>query len=240
MDLQFVSWMKGGIYMASSWDNVSILFKSLNTSNNLNFNFSDYNSIRNGSYKKLVKAYYAESDTSNKASSTTKKKNTDTDTTGLTKMKKEADSLKKSADSLSDSDMWKMTNGSYDTDKIVSAVKDFAEDYNSVIEQSKKVDNKNVSQYTSYMTSLGNTLSGSLSKIGISFETNGKMSVDEDTLKNADSKNLKSLLSGTNSYAGQVAQKASNISSSALRSTSIYSENGTLSSMLNSTYTSWM
>lgn len=233
--------MKEGDDM-SSWDSVSTLFSSLKTSGFSSINFSDYNSIKNGSYKKLLKSYYAEADTTaKKTSSTDKKKKADTtDKTGLTKMKQESDELKKSADALSDKDLWKTTNGSYDMDKVTKAVKSFADEYNNVIDQSKKVDNKDVTQYKNWMSNLTNTLSNSLSKVGVTVDKDGKLSVDADALKKADSKNVKALFNGSNSYAGQISQKAANISSAALRNSSIYSSNGTLSSSLQSTFTNWM
>lgn len=59
-------------------------------------NFSDYSLIRSGSYKKLMKSYYSQQkETTPKADKTTKKKTTEVkDTTGLSKMKSEADGLK--------------------------------------------------------------------------------------------------------------------------------------------------
>lgn len=44
-----------------------------------------------------------------------------TDTTGLTKMKKEAGELKTSAENLSKGNLWKKKDGNYDMDKIADA-----------------------------------------------------------------------------------------------------------------------
>ena len=60
---------------------------------------SDYAAIKNGSYGKLMKAYYAKQDAeklSGKGDTSQK----------LTLMKTSADSLKKSADALNDSSLW--------------------------------------------------------------------------------------------------------------------------------------
>ncbi|MDO5381578.1 MAG: hypothetical protein Q4F06_02510 [Eubacteriales bacterium] len=63
------------------------------------FNLSDYAAIKNGSYGKLLKAYYAKQD-AEKASSggdTVQKS---------TLMKSGADALKKSADALNNDELW--------------------------------------------------------------------------------------------------------------------------------------
>ncbi len=232
----------GGHNMSNIWNlnNASALFSSMNSLSS-GINFGDYNAIRNGSYRKLLKAYYAdEKTTTSKKNTTTKKDDYTTDRTGLTLMKKDADELKDSAKALSDSSLWKQTNGSYDMDKITKAVKDFASDYNDVISQSAKVSNKDITQYKNWMSSMTSTMSKALSQVGVSAGVDGKLTVDEDTLKNADIKNLKSLFSGNTSYTSQIEQKASNISSAALRNSSLYSSNGMLSGTLASTFSGWM
>lgn len=60
---------------------------------------SDYVAIKNGSYGKLVKAYYAKQDAEKAAG-------TGDTSQKLTLMKTSADSLKKSADALNDGSLW--------------------------------------------------------------------------------------------------------------------------------------
>lgn len=229
--------------------NISSFFGGSSSGGGLfdSFNFSDYASIRSGAYKKLMTKYYGV--TGNKTASKqsdktpvkdrTQKSVISTDTTGLTKMKKEAGELKTSAENLSKGDLWKKKDGSYDMDKIADAVKAFANDYNDVIEQSGKVGTKAVTQQVGYMESLSNTMSKALSKVGVSFGSDGKMTVDTDALKKADVDDVKSLFSGNYSYASQVALKASGINSAALRNTSMYSSEGTYSSFSQSMFNYW-
>ena len=70
-------------------------------------NFSDYSLIRSGSYKKLMKSYYSQQkETTPKADKTTKKKTTEVkDTTGLSKMKSEADGLKAATEAFNKDDL---------------------------------------------------------------------------------------------------------------------------------------
>ena len=219
--------------------NFSSFFNNSKSNGLGSINFSDYALIKSGSYKKLMKSYYAqqkETSTAENSKTTKKKTENSVDTTGLSKMKSEANELKTAAEAVQSEGLWKQKNGEYDMDKIVSTVKSFANQYNDVLSQSAKVSSKDVSQQTGYMTSLSKTLSGSLSKVGVEIGADGKMSVDEEILKKSDVKNVKSLFSGSHSYASQVAQKASAIASAALRSSSMYSSNGTLSSTLSSLY----
>ena len=142
------------------------------------------------------------------------------------------DDLKTAAKKLDEGDFWETkgsNSGSSDTTaQITSAVKDFANAYNSVLDQSSKVNSTDVKQQTRAMTSLTRTLSKALSNIGINQDTAGKLTVDEDKLKSADKKSVEKLLSGTYSYAAQITKQASNISSAAVRSSSLYTSTGSL------------
>lgn len=219
---------------------ISSLFGSTssNSAGNIfeSINLSDYASLKNGSYGKLIKAYYAdESGTSSSKTNTTNKTDA-TDNTGLSQMKKDADSLKSAAEALGKDDMWKKTAGEYDMDVIASAVKTFVNEYNDTLTQADKVSSKDVSQDVSYMKSLTTTMSKSLSKIGITVGVDGKMTLNEDTLKEANASNIKSLFTGTVSYGSQIADKASAISKDAVMNSSLYGSNGLLSSSLSSLF----
>ncbi len=231
--------------MRTNNTDISTLLSSLGTNNSAlgSINLGDYASIKSGSYKKLLKAYYDEQ--SSDASSTAKtktKKNSDAsiDNTGLSTLKKDAENLKSSAEALSKDDLWKKTDGKNDMDKIANAVKSFAQNYNDVIEQSSKVTSKDVSSDTKYMSSLTSTLSNSLSKIGVTVGADGKLSVNEDTLKAADASDIKTLFTGKVSYGSQIADKAATISKDTIMNSSIYSSDGSVSSTLSGLFNDWM
>ena len=227
---------------------ISSLFGNQNTGNSFgSFNFSDYASIKNGSYGKLVKSYYAEqkkSAVSDKSSSDKTKKNQFADQTidksGMTQMKKEADSLKTAAESLNSDDLWKKTDGKYDVDKIVGAVKTFVNEYNDTLTQASKFNSKDVAQDIRYMSSMTSTMSKMLSKAGITVGTDGKMSLNEDSLKKADMTSVKSLFTGAVSYGSQTADRAAQISKDSLMSSSIYGSNGVLSSSISNMFNNWV
>ena len=133
---------------------------------------SDYASIRNGSYKKLMKAYYAKQDTVQKS----------------TLMGSSADSLKVAADKLNDSELFDK-----DDDTIVKAVKSFIESYNDVVSESGESNNKSVLRNAAWLTGMTGKNAKLLSKAGITIAKGNKLELDEDTLKKADKSTLKSI-----------------------------------------------
>jgi len=224
---------------------VSTLFGSLNSNNSNNlfssFNYSDYSAIKNGSYGKLLKSYYNDqktSTTSEKSTSTTKKEQT-VDKTGLSKMKMEAEELSSAAKALSEEDFWKQTAGKVDVDKIVSKVKGFADEYNGVLTQASKVSSSEVSNSMQYMKSMTSTMSKALSNIGITVGDDGKMTVNEETLKNADIKSVKSLFYGAGTYGAQISSRADEISKATIMNSSLYTSTGSVTSTLVGMFDSW-
>lgn len=229
--------------------NISSMFGGFGSNNSLgSFNFSDYASIKNGSYGKLMKSYYAEQKKSTRAEKTDKdtsskinrKKEAAIDKTGLTQMKKEADRLKTAAEALNEDALWKQTDGKYDMDKIVSAVKTFANEYNDTLNQAAKVNSKDIAQDVRYMNSMTNTMSKALSKIGVTVGTDGKLSVNEDELKKANVTSIKSLFAGSVSYGSQISDRASEIARDTVMNSSVYGSNGTLSSSLSNMFNKWI
>lgn len=203
------------------------------------FSLSDYAAIKNGSYGKLLKAYYAQQDAEKAAS------NGDS-TQKLTLMKSSAASLKKSADALNNDALWEKkkitkkdeTTGEekevedYDWDAITKAVKAFVEDYNDVIEQAGDSNSKDVLRNAVWMTGITKSNENLLSKIGITVGTGNKLELDEDALKEADISTLKTLFTGHNSFVDKVSMKANSISNAAARSNGTYKSNGTYSNTL--------
>ena len=197
---------------------------------------SDYAAIKNGSYGKLMKAYYAKQDAeklSGKGDTSQK----------LTLMKTSADSLKKSADALNDASLWEKKKikkkdektgeetevEDYDWDAIAKKVKSFIDDYNDVVKEAGESNTKDVLRNASWMTGMTDKTSHLLSKIGITIGKGNKLELDEDELKKADISSLKTVFTGYNSFAGKTAQKAAGISNAANRASVTYTNNGTYS-----------
>ena len=210
-----------------------------NVSTGGTFSLNDYASIKNGSYKKLMKASYAKQD-ADKASSgkdTVQKS---------TIMKTGADALKKSADTLMDNALWEkkkitkidentgeeIQTEEYDYEAITKAVKSFIEDYNDVIDEAGESGSKEVLRNTVWM--IGNTDANKnmLEKIGISIGKGNKMELDEEKLKKADINTLKTIFTGHNSFSNKISMKANSISNAVAWSTGTYKSNGTYSNTL--------
>lgn len=197
---------------------------------------SDYAAIKNGSYGKLVKAYYAKQEAEKAAGSgdTSQK---------LTLMKTSADSLKKSAEALNNDSLWEKKKikkkdeetgeetevEDYDWEAITKAVKSFIEDYNDVVKEAGESNTKDVLRNAAWMTGMTDKNSNMLAKIGITIGKGNKLELDEEALKKADISSLKTVFTGYNSYASKVSQKATSIGNAANRATATYTNNGTYS-----------
>lgn len=220
----------------SGSNSTSDLFSNLSTSNN-SYSLSDYASIKNGSYGKLLKTYYAKQ----KASSTDTKQEKDEKTANNNQIRTDVNSLKNASDVLtatgSDSIFNKVTKTDkdgktttdYDTDRIYENVKNFVDSYNSLIKSGGDSDNKAILRNTLGMVKQTSVNANLLKKIGITIGEDNKLSVDKDTLKKADINTMKSLFSGHASYADAIhsyAGRIENYSTRAAQKNGTYTASG--------------
>lgn len=203
---------------------------------------SELSSIRSGAYKKLLTAYYSQDKSSSSSvKSVTNKTNTvsRTEAKQLSEVKDAADELYESASKLTDTSskgLFKKADSV--TDDIVSAVKDYVKDYNSLIEEAADTSNTKVSGKVSFMTNQTNAYKNALSKVGITINADKTLSVDEKLFKKADISDVKSLFNGSSSMAYQSFVRASAISSAAenANNSALYGANGTYNSYYSSAY----
>lgn len=224
-------------YYDTGYDFSALLGGTTNSSGSL---LSDYASIKNGSYGKLVKAYYAKQDAQSASQSgdTTQK---------LTLMRSGADSLKKSADALNNDSLWekkkvtktdeksgeKIEAEDYDWDAIIKAVKSFVEDYNFVVGEAGNSNTKNVLRNAAWMTGITDKNRNLLAKVGITIGKGNKLELDEDALKKADISSLKTVFTGYNSFVSKISGKAGSISNAAARTKAVtYTGSGSYSDTL--------
>lgn len=203
----------------------SYLFNNMQpTSTGGTFSLGDYAAIKNGSYKKLLKAYYAKQDAEKSAISSESMKNSSL-------VKSSADALKKSANALNNEALWEKKED-YDWDAITKAVKSFVDDYNSLVKLAGNSDSKDVLRNAVWMTGMTEANDNLLSKAGITVGKGNQMELNEDVLKKVDIRTLKTLFTGHNSLAGKIATKANSISNAAARTSGTYKSNGTYSNAL--------
>jgi len=219
-----------------SGTDLSTLFSSISTSEQGSSNIlADYASIKNGSYGKLVKAYYS------KKSEETSKSDGDVKSTDET-VSKNATSLKLAADALTDdkslftkSKVTKDENGNetkdYDWDSITSKVQSFVDAYNDTVKQAANSDSTGVLRATLNMTKSTGANSGMLSSAGISVNSDNTLSLDKDKLKSAQVTDLKSLFQGVGSFAYNVGTSASTVAMRAATSAATYTSAGSYSGL---------
>lgn len=246
----------------------SYLFNSLNnntTSNNngnlfASIDLSEYNSLKTGTYGKLLKAYYAENDDSSVKDTKEKdnKKQTlskETEVEKMTNVSNSANTLQDSAEkliSISTKDSLfkekeltvKDAAGKetkimgYDTDAIYDAVKDFASKYNAFIKSVEDSGSTKLDQEVDSLTLLVSDFSAALEKVGVAIDKeDSSLSIDEKKFKAADIADLKKLFNGNASFTYKVSAKASMIGASAESEANTmknYTSNGTYNQSLSS------
>ena len=232
----------------------SYLFQSMTTSRgnsfgNLNF-LSDYASIKNGSYGKLMKAYYAK-DAADKAASAgkdteTKKKSISTAADSaktLSEIEKAADAMKESADSLlvkGSKSVFRKKNEKatvseeYDTDAIYKAVSGFVTDYNDLLSKTSAASSKNLQSKADTLAAVTSANAKLLSRVGITVNSDSSLSLDEEAFKKSDMGTVKNLFGTTGAYGYKVSAQASMIDYTAAKESTrsnTYTANGTYSNV---------
>ncbi|MCI8327969.1 MAG: flagellar filament capping protein FliD [Lachnospiraceae bacterium] len=202
---------------------------------------SQWASIRNGSYKKLMTAYYGKQKTSSSSDDDSKKNDKVTEKT-LTATEENAQGLKSAADDLtatgSKSVFKKVTTKDedgktiqdYDKNKIYKAVKKFVDNYNKVIGDTNKTINSGVSNNRKSMIAATNANEERLSKMGITIKADNTLEIDEEAFKKADMSQVEEMFNGRNSYGYQVSTRASLIGYYAGREADTYNKNGNYNS----------
>ncbi|MDE7327073.1 MAG: flagellar filament capping protein FliD [Lachnospiraceae bacterium] len=218
----------------------------------------DYMSIRNGSYGKLLKAYYAKDTGEKKTAGAIRRENslkkTQSDSEEVKQYKEaqsDASTLKSAASSIrSNSKLFEQVektttdeNGEektvmdYDRDKISSAVKAFVKAYNSAIDSAYDQGSSIVQKKAASMVSETASNKNMLARVGITIGKNNKLEVDDEKLKTANVSTLKTLFHGSGSYASNIERKASDMASmteqlakTAASSKSSYNRTGNYSS----------
>ena len=217
----------------------SFLFSGLNSSRNSSnllssINLSDYNSIKTGTYGKLLKAYYKQDDVDVKDTTSKKDKTNKTESTTAKELKEvqtEANELRDSATAL-------MQRGSKsvfkdeDMNKVYKAVSDFVDDFNTVVEKGEKSGSKALIRGAEGLVDLAGDYEKELKQMGITFDKNNKLSIDKDTFLKTDVNKLKELFNGQNSLAYLTSLRAVSMGNTAYsesNQSSLYNGNGNYS-----------
>lgn len=218
----------------------SYLFQSMSGGNsNLNF-LSDYASIKNGSYGKLMKAYYAkDSKIGKEASSIVQSKQnlsvSKDSTETLEKVNTSAESLKSSADKLTQTGKDSVFNK--EQSEIYSAVNSFVSDYNKLVKEADNASSDSITKRADTMKFLTESNRKLLGQVGITIGEDDTLSLDKDAFAKADQNTVKTLFNGNHSYASRVSSQSSFIESAVKQEAAkanTYTGNGTYSNAYNS------
>ena len=224
----------------------STLFSGLSTNSGSSFSglLGEYNQIRNGTYGRLLKAYYSKynADGSAKTSNAdtvknTNKEKTSSDTVDSAKeLNTVADAatllqtaaiklaaVKEGSASLyakktivdTNEDGTTSTRTDYDYDTLVNSVKSLVSAYNDTLDSVGTVASSSVQQKTEWVMDVTTQYKDTLSEIGISVDEDGRLALNEETFRGTDMLKIQDALEGTDSFTGVLARKASNLAGTA-------------------------
>lgn len=225
----------------------SNLFQSSSSAGSGNSNFfSDYASIKNGSYRRLMKSYYGKANNAASSSSGSKSRSNNVldklleekKNPKVSKEVQEANanltagisSLKSSVSTLQNEKTYTDTpNGSTAAEKTVSAVKDYVTNYNNLVTAAK---GSTLTGTTSHVANMMNATAANkdkLAEIGVRVNANGTLTLNEAKLKTVDTSKVQEVFSKDDkmSYGSAVASRLRFAGSSSTTSTSSKTDSST-------------
>ncbi len=170
---------------------------------------ADYSAVKNGSYAKLAKKYYA-SEAGRKSQSDAKsvKASNDAVKAGTNQAVDSAAKLMNA--SLYEKKEVKAADGTtktdYDRSKILDHVKSFVEGYNNAVKEAGESVNNKVLQSGTRLVSQTKVYAGALARIGVNLQSDNTFEIDEDKFNDAHMTDIKSLFTGSTSF-GKSAQE---------------------------------
>ena len=202
--------------MSNYFSDLFGLGNSSSSSGNDSFgiNLADYASIKNGSYRKLLAANYAK---------TQAEEGTSSSTSGVKDSKQTLNAISDAASDLQNSistvtslfKTEKDENGrtvvNYDEDKMYKALKDFVNNYNSLLDEVENAESTNLLRTATSLVSFTKANQKTLESVGISVGSDNKLSINEDKFKEASKGSVQSLFQSTGGYAYQIDAKASSL-----------------------------
>ncbi|MCH5261364.1 MAG: hypothetical protein J1F42_00460 [Lachnospiraceae bacterium] len=170
---------------------------------------TDYASIKNGSYGKMMKSYYAKvnEEESTSSGSNSKTKNTDAASASAARKFYESATAMSSLDYSEDN-----------IDELYDKVSEYVKNYNALMTAASKSENASVKAQADALNDYTYQNYKLFARLGITMNSDRTLSIDEDTFKKVDNKTgatniptLKTLFQGINSFADKSADRASKI-----------------------------
>ncbi len=206
---------------------INSIFRSLGTnqSSGMSSLLGDYYAIRNGSYLKMAKKYYAgevpekksvSNTVSDKLKENDKTSNSKSKSNTTTETMQAANTAVNSVGKLLDDSLYQKTvktdsNGNqvedYNRDAILGNLKTFVSDYNSLVKSASSSDRLATVQAGQRMTGQTAVYRRALSQIGISIGEDNTLSLDEKKFADADMTDVKSMFTGNVSFGKNIQMK---------------------------------
>ena len=170
---------------------------------------TDYASIKNGSYGKMMKSYYAKvnEEESTSSGSNSKTKNTDAASASAARKFYESATAMSSLDYSEDN-----------IDELYDKVSEYVKNYNALMTTASKSENASVKAQADALNDYTYQNYKLFARLGITMNSDRTLSIDEDTFKKVNEKTgatniptLKTLFQGVNSFADKSADRASKI-----------------------------
>lgn len=226
----------------SNYNFTSAFFGGFSSGSSFSGLLGEYNSIKNGSYRRLLKSYYGKynadgtAKSTDKTEQTTRKQKTSSDTIdsakNLNAVSEKATSLQNAAIKLAavkegtssiyakktiveKKDGLTTTRTDYDYDTVTSAVKSLVSAYNETLDEASKVGSASIQKKAKWMMDLTTQYKDQLSEFGISVDKDGRLSLDENVFRGKDMEDIQDFFEGSNSFTSKLARKASSLSGAA-------------------------
>lgn len=162
------------------------------------------------------------------------------------KMEKEADGLKKKADSLAakgENSLYAKARESGDTEELCKEIQELVASYNSTMKILQSAPGALNEYYAQMLQEAAEGNSKSLADIGVTISKDGKAVLDGDKLKAADVDTLEKVMGASNDFTAKLSFLAGRISDNAQAGTKSlsnqYGSNGSLVSASGGKYSFW-
>lgn len=159
---------------------------------------SEYSSIKSGSYKKLLSAYYAKSEDISNVNKTEV-------------MNNQSISSQASNANSSLSDIKKMDISEENKNNVQDKIKSFVDSYNDVIDKLAESDTKSVLQKGVWMTKAVASYAGVLNKVGIEVGSDNKLTLNVEKFQSASLEQIESVFKGNMSVGSKISYKINQV-----------------------------
>ena len=180
--------------------NTSLGRKNKNSGNLFeSINLSDYNSLKTGTYKKLLKSYYEKNElektgTDNKVTDKLLENISSEDSVNK-EILKNSEKINKNLESLE-----KVEYKESNRESIIKDITSMVSSYNKILDEVSKSKDTDMLTKSKWMTNYTNTFKSQLNNIGINIEEDNSLKINENSLKEAKIEDIKKLFTGSSSF----------------------------------------